>query len=441
MDKNIYKVGNITSTIDTVVTNINFILDTQKSTTVKKGTYYTKNINLLESILKLLDYEYIHDFIYSNNTFYEKLKKLSDFITVKKDYLDMNDVNTYETLYEYKQFFEINLKSFIITNTIGQYFPLSNLETFAKNLVNLQQREEKINDLIIKTDSLINNFKANSEQVIKNTENETQSFIKRLSNIIDSTEDQKTSFINRLSDIIAFQEKRFSKLNETNEKINNILEFLNTIDTESIKTNVKDKTDELDTTLNNINDQLKAIQEKVHNLDNEVVKEELAHYFSSEAKKLENKQKDFMYATFAGIGAILILSFIMSCTVLFSDILDIKDIPLFIPLYMGLTWFTWFSAKQYSYYKQIIDEYNYKTALSKSYIIYRDEIKDPKNNKSENKEAENNEILLLLLSSVINNIATSPVQSVKSDFHTPFSEILNAAKEAGKLNSQNKKSE
>lgn len=115
-----------------------------------------------------------------------------------------------------------------------------------------------------------------------------------------------------------------------------------------------------------------------------------------------------------------------------QSILDYKKYFFYSPLFMILIWFTWFSSKQMSYFKQIYDEYMYKYALSKSYLSYRDEAK---------KLANNNEILLLLLGSVINNISTSPVQSVKSDCHTPFSEILNAAKEAGKINLQNKKSE
>lgn len=92
------------------------------------------------------------------------------------------------------------------------------------------------------------------------------------------------------------------------------------------------------------------------------------------------------------------------------------------PFFMILTWFTWFSSKQFSYIKQIRDEYEYKYALSKSYLSYRKEAEDLSG-------TDKKELLLLLLGSVINNIATSPVQSVKSDCHTPFSEILSAAKE------------
>ena len=91
-----------------------------------------------------------------------------------------------------------------------------------------------------------------------------------------------------------------------------------------------------------------------------------------------------------------------------------------LPLFTVLIWFTWFCAKQFSYIKQICDEYEYKYALSKSYLSYRDEA---------NKLAfsAGKEILLAsLLDAVIKNIATSPVQSVKSDCHTPFTEALKA---------------
>lgn len=45
-------------------------------------------------------------------------------------------------------------------------------------------------------------------------------------------------------------------------------------------------------------------------------------------------------------------------------------------------------------------------------------------------EQGNNPYLVALLDSVIKNIASSPVQSVKQDVHTPFSEVFKAAKDA-----------
>ena len=44
-------------------------------------------------------------------------------------------------------------------------------------------------------------------------------------------------------------------------------------------------------------------------------------------------------------------------------------------------------------------------------------------------EQENNPYLVALLDSVIRNIASSPVQSVKQDVHTPFSEMLKVVKD------------
>lgn len=101
--------------------------------------------------------------------------------------------------------------------------------------------------------------------------------------------------------------------------------------------------------------------------------------------------------------------------------------------YMLLIWFTWFCSKQFSYTKQICDEYEYKYALSKSYLSYRDEAKqlaDVKNNEA---------ILIALLDSIIKNIAQSPVQSVQRDCHTPFSEVFNAVKNVYQVEDGGKK--
>ena len=94
--------------------------------------------------------------------------------------------------------------------------------------------------------------------------------------------------------------------------------------------------------------------------------------------------------------------------------------------YMLLIWVTWFCSKQFSYTKQICDEYEYKYALSKSYISYREEAKKLADAR------DNVAIMISLLDSIIKNIAQSPVQSVKRDCHTPFTEVFNAVKDAGK---------
>lgn len=91
-----------------------------------------------------------------------------------------------------------------------------------------------------------------------------------------------------------------------------------------------------------------------------------------------------------------------------------------LPFFMILVWFTWFCSKQFSYTKQICDEYEYKYALSKSYLGYRAEAKELADS------IKNSAILVALLDSVIKNIATSPVKSVKPDCHTPFTKVFNS---------------
>lgn len=97
-----------------------------------------------------------------------------------------------------------------------------------------------------------------------------------------------------------------------------------------------------------------------------------------------------------------------------------------LPIFMILVWFTWFSSKQFSYTKQICDEYEYKYALSKSYLSYRDEAKELA------ARGNNDAILVALLDSVIKNVATSPVKSVKPDCHTPFTEVFSSIRGAAK---------
>ncbi len=101
-----------------------------------------------------------------------------------------------------------------------------------------------------------------------------------------------------------------------------------------------------------------------------------------------------------------------------------------LPFFMILVWFTWFCSKQFSYTKQICDEYEYKYALSKSYLSYRDEAKSISLNDEEKGKYE--AVIVSLLDSVIKNIATSPVKSVKPDCHTPFTEVFGSLKDVMK---------
>lgn len=108
-----------------------------------------------------------------------------------------------------------------------------------------------------------------------------------------------------------------------------------------------------------------------------------------------------------------------------NEIQSFKDILPNMPFFMIMVWFTWFASKQFSYIKQICDEYEYKYALSKSYLSYKKEAGEL--------STENKSLLVSLLDSVIRNIATSPVQSVKADCHTPFGEVFNSLKSASDI--------
>ena len=141
----------------------------------------------------------------------------------------------------------------------------------------------------------------------------------------------------------------------------------------------------------------------------------------------------WLFATLAGMGAILYEALELSNiikTSLMNNVQPLNSVLPYFGIYVILVWFTWFSSKQFSYTKQICDEYEYKYALSKSYIIYKNEAE------SVITEHSSNAVLLALLDSVIKNIAHSPVQSVKQDVHTPFSEVLKTAKDAVKISKE-----
>lgn len=130
----------------------------------------------------------------------------------------------------------------------------------------------------------------------------------------------------------------------------------------------------------------------------------------------------WLFATLCGMGTILHMA-LRVCTRFESGVPTYNHLLPYASIYLILIWFTWFASKQFSYTKQICDEYEYKYALAKSYMNYKNEAV------SVLVEKDGNPILLALLDSVIKNIAHSPVQSVKQDVHTPFSEVLKAVKD------------
>ncbi|MDO5787111.1 MAG: hypothetical protein Q4P09_05305 [Phascolarctobacterium sp.] len=134
----------------------------------------------------------------------------------------------------------------------------------------------------------------------------------------------------------------------------------------------------------------------------------------------------WLVATLAGMGTILFKALELSEIIkenLKNNVEPLHSVLPYFGMYLILAWFTWFASKQFSYNKQICDEYEYKYALSKSYMLYKKEAE------SVITEQHANAVLLALLDSVIKNIAHSPVQSVKQDVHTPFSEVFKAVKD------------
>ena len=148
-------------------------------------------------------------------------------------------------------------------------------------------------------------------------------------------------------------------------------------------------------------------------------------YGVKELKALLTPYWCWLASTFLGMFSI----FFVANTLYTKNMLEILQVKPFLflanlPFFMILVWFTWFSSKQFSYTKQICDEYEYKYALSKSYLSYRDEAKNISLDDKDKGKYE--AVIVSLLDAVIKNIATSPVKSVKPDCHTPFTEVFNS---------------
>lgn len=205
---------------------------------------------------------------------------------------------------------------------------------------------------------------------------------------------------------------------------------------------IKRKFDEIKTKQSDLKEkictELKLLMGNIQN-------EELAYYFQYESKKLKGEVSftsitgfiaGLMTPYWVWLIATLLGMIAIACFAgnifFYENSTDWRVMLHRLPLFSILIWFTWFCSKQFSYTKQICDEYEYKYALSKSYLSYRSEaIKLEDSTKVD-------ALLITLLDAVIKNIATSPVQSVKMDCHTPFSEVFGSIKDVVKNEKGNK---
>lgn len=130
----------------------------------------------------------------------------------------------------------------------------------------------------------------------------------------------------------------------------------------------------------------------------------------------------WLFMTFLGMISIFYVAYEIFEKYNGSNICYEKLLP-YTPIYMVLIWFTWFCSKQFSYVKQVCDEYEYKFALSKSYLGYRKEAEDLVKNNG------NVALLVALLDGVINNISKSPMQNIRNDNYMPISEIFQTVKD------------
>lgn len=245
------------------------------------------------------------------------------------------------------------------------------------------------------------------------------------------------------------------------QNINDIIELANNLDqaqkkfnklddqiTQDYKNISKNILPQFQTSYDQYTEMLSSLEGRIQSLQAECSNLELAHYFKKEADKLkvdtdtitneDNILVEYIshpYSRWLGFTIIGMISiFYLTYRLTFSleaNITSYQDLIKYSPMYMVLCWFTWFSSKQFSYIKQLHDEYRYKYVLSKSYFAYRKE--------AENLVTDNKEALLLLLKCVIANISTSPVQSVRPDVHTPFSEILNTVSKVPLKSTDDKK--
>ncbi|WP_293837899.1 hypothetical protein [uncultured Phascolarctobacterium sp.] len=271
-------------------------------------------------------------------------------------------------------------------------------EDFVKYKKRITTLENKINELNNKIERLIKNNQYLQENVELKISDTNKMYDELTAEVMKSSTEAKVNIDNLLKEYSEHVQVIKSELNSKNEKAQS---------------------------------EVIDIVESIEDIKNDVHRNKLSRYFSNEHIKLKRPFKENQFnsqywgwlgATFLGMISILLFAVYIINSFDSKSGTNITQVMVKLPFMMTLVWFTWFCSKQFSYVKQICDEYEYKYVLSESYIAYRDEAR------AIAKNINDEHILAVLLDSVIKNIATSPVQTVKFDSHIPFSELIGAIK-------------
>ena len=374
-----------------------------------------------------------------------------------------------DTQIKAKEFYEINLKnvafehSNIVRDAI-QWFTghdyqklkaIANKNEAFENSLNVfvYSLKDMINagdgfladkDRIMETVLSFNVLKIRYEELLKIYSTDEDDFV-RYKKRITTLENKINELNNKIDRLIKknqyLQENVGLKISNTNKMYDKLTAVVMKSSTEArvnIDSLLKEYSDHVQVIKSELNSQnekaqseVKDIIESIEDIKNDVHRNKLSRYFSNEHFKLkrpfEKNQFNSQYwgwlgATFLGMISILLFAVYIINSFDSKSGTNLTQVMVKLPFMMTLVWFTWFCSKQFSYVKQICDEYEYKYVLSESYIAYRDEAR------AIAKNINDEHILAVLLDSVIKNIATSPVQTVKFDSHIPFSELIGAIK-------------
>ena len=325
----------------------------------------------------------------------------------------------------------LGLKNLASSNTINKEsnnliiiadYTLKNFETIDifnvnDDLINLDEiRVRKINNTknkIAKIKKQINNEK---EEIKKNMLAFANDIGLEIKNFVEINFHLSNLISNTVPSKLVEYELKFSNLEKKFFEISDIINELQ-------KVKIAKCTNTIDDLINidiaNCNESINDLKQRIDKINNDVSKNELAYYFQTESEKFIKPAEVWLERTINGMIALLV-----SASLLYFwgyKFESYYDVARCFPFFMTLTWFIWFSSKQYYYNNQLRDEYEYKYALSMSYLSYKKEAVEISD--------DSKKILPLLLGSVISNIATSPVQAIKKDCHMPFSEMLSSIKD------------
>lgn len=400
-----------------------------------------KVINFLDSYLKLADPELSRENILSDTTNY-----LNNAINYFNSFINNQRIDDLERVNYYMDDCVENIKKLnILLPKISSKSVSSMLKNYSDTIkevleeINLEKIKNDTKEIYDLKDELIDN-EDNIKDKIKNLSSEIENMYEKIEEfysefLIDNSDNTsiKTVVLNEQQNIIDKINTTKKNLTEANIKIEELEKFYvkiyGSFDEQQnkriggLEQELKTKQEELDKIEQKYREKFNALIENIESLLPGATSIGLAKAYSDERKKFKKPIILWNIAFMVSISSLL-LFYIFRLDFIDNSVEGmIKTMLKSLPIALPLIWFAIYASKRRSENQRLEQEYTHKETFAKSYMGYKKQISELKD--------EQSELSVKLLNEIIESVSYNASQTLdkKHGDETISKEILSSIKD------------